>query len=246
MEIKAFRTTLKEIEAFRVLFLQENNFEFIYDKCHLYGWADTYLFTIDGIEIGYGSVWGKDKREDRDAIFEFYVLNSWRKLINQVFEQFCAASGSPFIECQSNDLLLSSMLYEYAQNIFAEAILFEEDFQTNFDTTAVVFKLVKAEGYDRQYELKANEETVASGGLMLNYNMPYADIYYGVKENHRRKGYGTLLVQELKKEAYLIGRVPAARCNIKNTISKNALLKAGFKICGYRLNGEIVKRSVNP
>ena len=246
MEIKAFRTTLKEIETFRVLFLQENNFEFIYDKCHLYGWADTYLFTIDGIEIGYGSVWGKDKREDRDAIFEFYVLNSHRKSTNLVFEQFCAASGAPFIECQSNDLLLSSMLYEYAKNIFAEAILFEEDVQTNFDTTGIVFQLIKAEGYDRNYELKVKEETVASGGMMLNYNMPYADIYYEVKENHRRKGYGSLLVQELKKEAYLIGRVPAARCNIKNTISKNALLKAGFKICGYRLNGEVIKGPVNP
>jgi len=47
------------------------------------------------------------------------------------------------------------------------------------------------------------------------------------------------MVQELKRETYLMGRVPAARCNINNVISKATLSKAGFKICEYRLNGEI-------
>jgi RimJ/RimL family protein N-acetyltransferase len=69
--------------------------------------------------------------------------------------------------------------------------------------------------------------------------MPYADLYYEVNENHRQKGFGSYMVQELKRETYLMGRVPAARCNINNVISKATLLKAGFKVCGYRLNGEI-------
>jgi len=58
-----------------------------------------------------------------------------------------------------------------------------------------------------------------------------------VKENFRQKGFGSLIVQELKKEAYRIGRVPAARCNIKNKISKATLLKAGFRVCGNILIG---------
>ena len=32
------------------------------------------------------------------------------------------------------------MLYEYSQNINAEAILFEDHFQTNFDIPGVIFK----------------------------------------------------------------------------------------------------------
>jgi len=74
---------------------------------------------------------------------------------------------------------------------------------------------------------------------MLNYNMPYADIYMEVKEHARRKGYGSLMVQELKKEIYLRRRVPAARCNIRNQASKATLLKAGFSISGTWLKGNV-------
>jgi len=84
MEIKAIKSELEAIKAFRVLFLQEGNFQFIYNKCHDYGWADTYLLLIDDTKVGYGGVWGRNRREDRDAIFEFYVINPFRKFANAV------------------------------------------------------------------------------------------------------------------------------------------------------------------
>lgn len=56
MQVQVIRTGLDEIRAFRVMFLHENNFQFVYDKCHLYGWADTYLFLADGQMIGYGAI----------------------------------------------------------------------------------------------------------------------------------------------------------------------------------------------
>ena len=249
MEIKVIKTDLKEIQAFRILFLEENNFQFIYNKCHTYGWADTYVFTLDDVKIGYGAVWGKDKREDRDAIFEFYIIKPYRKFANAFFSKLHITSVAPFIECQSNDVLLSSLLFEHAQNIHAEAILFEDHFQTGFAIPGVVFqkKLQKDNTGSDAYEyiLKQNDEVVATGGLMLNYNMPYADVYYEVNENHRQKGFGSYMVQELKKEAYLMGRVPAARCNNSNMISKATLLKSGFKVCGHRLNGEFKKAQEN-
>ena len=111
MEIKATRVELEEIQTYRISFLHENNFQFIYNKCHDYGWADNYLFLIDGTEVGYGAVWGQSKREDRDAIFEFYLIKPFRKFSNLIFKEFFLTSGATFIECQSNDLLLSSMLY---------------------------------------------------------------------------------------------------------------------------------------
>jgi hypothetical protein len=243
MEIKVIKTDLKEIQTFRILFLDESNFQFIYNKCHTYGWADTYVFILDETKIGYGAVWGKDKREDRDAIFEFYIINPYRKFANTFFSKLHVTSGAPFIECQSNDVLLSSLFFEHAQNIHAEAILFEDDFQTDFTVPGVVLekKLKNGDTHNdaREYILKQNDEVIATGGFMLNYNLPYADLYYEVNENHRRKGFGSYMVQELKKETYLMGRVPAARCNISNMISKATLLKAGFKVCGYRLNGDI-------
>ena len=47
------------------------------------------------------------------------------------------------------------------------------------------------------------------------------------------------IVQELKKEAYHIGRVPAARCNVKNYISRLTLMKAGLRPCGFLLLGTV-------
>ena len=89
--------------------------------------------------------------------------------------------------------------------------------------------------------MEKDNEIVATGGFVRNYNIPYIDRFYEVKENFRQKGFGSLMVQELKKEAYLIERVPAARCNIKNQRSKTTLLKAGLAVCGYILIGEIKK-----
>jgi len=243
MQITIVRTGLTEITTFRNLFLQETNFQFIHNKCHDYGWADTYLFAIDGVQAGYGSVWGQNRREDRDTIFEFYVLPPYRKMAELIFSKLIGISGVVYLECQTNDLLLSSMVYRFSENIHAESTLFEEDFQSNLSIPGVVFRKKtvtdKVDEDTGEYLLLYNDSIVADGGLMLNYNFPFADIYMRVKENERQKGYGSFIVQELKKEAYHIGRVPAARCNVKNHISKLTLMKAGFKTCGFLLLGAV-------
>ena len=83
-------------------------------------------------------------------------------------------------------------------------------------------------------------EVNASGGYVRNYNFPYIDMYYEVREEHRKKGFGSLFTQELRREAYRLKRVPAARCHVKNNASKATLLRAGMKICGHMLIGELV------
>lgn len=245
MKIQVVKTQLDEIRIFRTLFLHESNFQFIHNKCHDYGWADTYLFVVDEMKVGYGSVWGKDRREDRDAIFEFYIISPFKKCSNLIFPRFVTASGVSFMECQTNDRLLSSMMFEYAHNIQAEAVLFEDHYQSSLHVPGTVFRKAKPEDgisdNSIQYVLEKESVVAATGGFLTNYNMPYADIFMEVKENFRRKELGSLIVQELKKEIYLTGRVPAARCNINNKASKATLLKAGFRVCGFLLNGEIKK-----
>jgi GNAT superfamily N-acetyltransferase len=61
-----------------------------------------------------------------------------------------------------------------------------------------------------------------------------------VREEYRGKGLGSFLIQEVKRECYLAGRVPAARCNMENVASKATLLKAGLAIAGYMLMGDVV------
>ena len=242
MEINILPSPLEPLRDLRTQFLHELNQQFICDKCHRYGWADTYLFMVDGVAAGYGSIWGTNRRQDRDAVFEFYLLPPYRRFAHEVFTAFRALSGALYIEVQTNDALLLLLLYSHARNIQAEAILFEDAGATALSIPGAVMKPANEgeEGAsDCQYQLWHNGREVASGGLMLNYNLPYADIYMEVNERFRGNGYGSYIVQELKNEAYRRGRVPAARCNVHNRVSQNTLQRAGLKICGYRIKGEI-------
>ena len=184
------KVALKDLGDLRKKFLQEIDNQFTYDKCHLFGWADTWLITMNGSVAGYGAVWGKDKREDRDSIMEFYLEPEFRKYAHPIFEAFIETTKTSYIECQSNDPSLSEMFFEFATGIYAEAILFEEDFTStiSIEHTELVAAEPSNNPYDRPYLLKYRDEIVGKGGLLLNYNFPYADIYYGIEEEHRRKG----------------------------------------------------------
>lgn len=242
MEVHIARVPLKDLGNLRNEFLAGVDAQFTYDKCHLFGWADTYLFTSDDRTLGYGAVWGKEKREHRDSIMEFYLKPEFRKHAHDIFGKFIETSRVAFIECQSNDPFLSEVFFEFATDIYAEAILMEDDFDSMIAIDGMKLETRTSDNkYDRPYVLMNNSEVVGSGGLLLNYNFPYADIYYGIDQPYRRKGYGAYFVQELKKEAYKMGHVPAARTNIDNTISKRTMMKAGLKPCGWRLGGRIKK-----
>ena len=247
--IEIVKTDLETIHPFRVMFLHENNFQFVCDKCHYYGWSDDWLFKTNDTIIGYGCVWGTDDRKARDTIFEFYLLLPYRNIASRIFSKFIETTGVINIECQSNDLLLSSMLHEFSETIIPEAILFEEDIETQLTIPDVQFVRKPIDDDNPQhfggYALECDGKEVADGGFLTNYNKPYADIYMEVKEGYRGKGYGSFLVQELKKEIYKIGRVPAARCGPNNHVSKATLIKAGFKVCGARLKGKIRGRVVH-
>ena len=240
MEFNIVKTQLVDIEPLRKLFLAETKFQFVYNKCHGAGWADVYHFTLDDMPVGYGSVWGKEKREERDTIFEFFLKDPFKKSARQIFSTFKAKSGASFIQWQTNDELLANMGFEFAKNINAEAILFENAFETEFKIANSLFVKNDGPGEYSDYHIQKDGEIVATGGFVRNYNFPYIDIYYEVKESFRKQGYGSLITQELKKEAYRLERVPAARCNVNNEASRATLLKAGMRICGYIITGQII------
>jgi GNAT superfamily N-acetyltransferase len=82
---------------------------------------------------------------------------------------------------------------------------------------------------------------VAAGGILFHYNPPYGDIYMAVHEAYRQRGFGSYLVQELKRICYEMGKTPAARCNVANVASRKTLQKAGLLPCGRILLGDVVK-----
>jgi len=247
MELNIFKTELKEILPLRNLFLQENNFQIRYNACHERGWTDSYMVENNGVKIGYGSIKGKEKIKDRDTVFEFYLIPSFRNISSFIFLELLHSSGATFIECQSNDQLLTPLLYQHAQNINAVVILFEDNTQPFLTMDKAIFR--KSDDNDIMFEhtsepvgdyvLELNKEVIATGGFLLHYNMPFADLYMEVKEDYRRKGFGSFLIQEIKTQCYLAGRVPAARCNIENISSRKTLIKAGLRIAGFLLLGSV-------
>jgi len=251
MKLRAFKTELQKIQSLRALYLQENNFQIRYNACHERKWSDTYLLTLGDVNIAYGAIKGKEELADRDAVFEFFVVPPFRKIASKIFIELLRTSGAAFIECQSNDLLLSSMLYEFANGIYADVFLFEDHVTTEYNNPGVIFRK-KRDGdtiFHHQlepvgeYVLELKGEIVATGGFMLHYNIPFADLYMEVKESSRRRGLGSFLLQELKRECYLSGRVPAARCSIENVASRETLVKAGLTISGFMLTADVKRMS---
>lgn len=243
---RAKRVELQDIQTLRALFLQESNFLVRYNAWHEAGWTDSYLLSIEGAQVGYGSVKGRH-REDRDTVFEFYVVPSFRKMSNQLFRDLIDASSARYVECQSNDQGLCALLYEFALDISADVVLFEDHVVTDHSIPGAVVR--RRHKDDQVFEHKGQRvgrfvvevggEVVATGGFMIQYNLPFADLYMEVREDQRRHGFASFLLQELKKECYLSGKVPAARCDIRNVASRAALRSAGLRECGFMLTGTL-------
>jgi hypothetical protein len=64
----AARADLRDIQALRQIFLQENNFQIRYDACHSRGWTDSYLLRAEDLAVGYGAIKGQE-RDSRDTVF---------------------------------------------------------------------------------------------------------------------------------------------------------------------------------
>jgi GNAT superfamily N-acetyltransferase len=248
MELKSVRTALGEIQSFRLLYLQEINAQVRYNACHERGWTDSWLLVVNGLPVGYCSVMGQEIK-NRDTVFECYVIPPFRALANELFAEVLRESGVRWIECQSNDPLMLGLIYAFANQIQSPVILFKEGTITRYSPPGVIFRPRQEADIlfehhhepEGDYVLELEGKVVASGGFLTHYNMPFADIYMEVTKAFQRQGLGSYIVQQVKRECYLAGRVPSARCNMENVASKATMLKAGLAIAGYMLLGEVKK-----
>jgi GNAT superfamily N-acetyltransferase len=210
------------------------------------------LHRIDvcaGVTAAFGSVAIAGPWQDKPTVFEFYVLPEHRGRAFDLFEAFLSASGARFMEIQSSDVLLNVMLHAYARDIWSEKIVFRDALATALPALGAVLHRVTADEETRnaivqrqggiECLLQLGSDTVATGGLMFHYNMPYTDIYMEVGERFRRRGFGSYFVQELKRLAYELASVPWARCDPSNVPSRKTLQKAGLVPYAHILNGSL-------
>jgi hypothetical protein len=125
MMAAAVKSELSGIQSLCALFLQETNFQIQFDACHERGWQTPTRSWSTLSKSGTAQSWGR-KIKDRDTVFEYFVVPCFRKHTNELFRRLLSVSGARHIECQSNDLLLSSMLYEFSPSVHADVVLFKD------------------------------------------------------------------------------------------------------------------------
>lgn len=201
---------------------------------------------MEGRTAGYGAVLNK---YDKGRLTEFYTLPHARGIALPMFRELLAASQATHIEAQTNSPLMLLMLYDCAKNISDEKILFQDVFVTHLACPNGVFRRAMPEEtvsvFSHQREpvgdwvVEADGAVVATGGFYCHYNPPYGDLFMEVTESARRRGFGSYLVQELKRVCYEAGKKPAARCDPANVASRRTLQKADFLPCARLLVGEV-------
>lgn len=257
MQVAVTGVEFPAILSLRDLYRQEMNCPIAHDRWHERGQTDCYLLTADGVTAGYGALargQTRDTRsegERRDVVVEFYTLPVHRPRAFALFRELLVATEAVWIQAQTNDTLLSLLLYDFTREISSNTLLFQDSLTTVHSLPNVVFRRAHAEDTEYIFEhkgepagdwvLEARNTIVATGGLLSEYNRPYGDIFMEVAEPFRHQGYGSYLVQELKHIAYEQVTIPAARCNIRNTASRNTLQKAGFAPCARILSGKVVR-----
>lgn len=248
MSLSVSLATADEVTPLRSLHRQEMNCQIVLDSWLGRGWTDPYLLRHHDQVIGYGLVGGV-RADPKDTIVEYYVFPDHRGAALPLFRQLIQVSAAKLIEVQTNDRLLTLMLFDCARNIASEVILFHDGFTTHLQLPGGVFRKSSAADssdlFEHKHEpvgdyvIEMSNSIVATGGYLCHYNPPYGDIYMEVAEPFRRRGVGSFLIQELKRMCYENGKLPAARTSIHNTASRASMQKAGLMPCARVLTGSV-------
>lgn len=236
------------IRTWRDEYRRAMNCQIVHDSLHTRpGWTDEYQLAVDGETVGYGSVVAAGPWREAPALYELYVAPAARVHGLDLAERLLRVSGAPAIVVQSSNRLGLLVVHAFGRDVHAASILFEDAAVTSRHVEGAVWRHPTADeepglpADDRAWRgiIDVDGQAAASGGVLFHYNPPYGDIYMDVAEPYRRRGLGTLMVQELKRLCRERGFIPGARCDPANTASRRTLQRAGFAPCGHILHGTV-------
>lgn len=246
--LTALPTDPEMILPMREDYRREMACQIVHDSWHARGFVTPYLLLEADEVVGYAAVGGAPG-EPRDAVKELYLVPSRRGLALPLLDAVIAAAGATRIEAQTNDPLLGLLLWDRVARPESDTILFADRTSTHLEAPGAQMRPVTEEdaplvfAHTREpvgdWGLEHAGAIVATGGLALHYNRPYADLHMEVHAPHRRRGFGSYLVQELKRIAYASGHVPAARCHRDNIASRRTLQRGGMFPCARIVRGDI-------
>ncbi|MEP6619024.1 MAG: GNAT family N-acetyltransferase [bacterium] len=249
--ISATPVPLERILGMRDAHRREMSCQIVRDAWHGRGFTASYELLVGDEIVGYGSV-GGSPGDPPETLMEFFVLPEHRGMALPLFKQLVAASGARRVDAQTNDRLLLLMLLDCAVDVSSDTILFADGRTTTLpppDTQAILRRVTEADArvvFEHTMEpvgswgLEVDDRLVATGGQLFHYNPPYGDLFMEVAVPYRRRGFGSYLIQELKRLSYEAGSIPAARCDANNIGSRRTLERAGMFPCGRMLRGRLM------
>lgn len=248
MGLQVVESSHEAISPMRQHYRSEMNCQIVHDSWHERGFTTCHLISIDGRTAGYGCVSG-DEAQPRVIVKEFWISPEHRPRSLEAMCGLIRATGALAIETQTNDPQLHPMLLQLGDSQDCRVILFSDQLTTCLPNPGVSFRPITRSDLPRvfahttepvgDYVLELAGQVVATGGVLYHYNPPFGDVFMEVEAGFRRRGYGSYLVQELKRICRESGGVPAARCNESNRSSRATLERAGLLQCGRIIRAPI-------
>ncbi|MFO1459710.1 MAG: GNAT family N-acetyltransferase [Verrucomicrobiota bacterium] len=250
MNLRIERIPPADTLPLRVQLREEMNRQIVHDSIHRReGWTHTYGIFLGEVAVGFASAAVSGPWTDRPTVIEFYLLPPCRSRAFEAFEQFLRVSGATHFEAQTNEPLYPTLALAFGRDLFTEKIIFENGPATSLPSGGASLRAitspeeVQAAMNRRQgggeWILELEGQPIGKGGILFHYNRPYGDVYMEVDGSHRRRGFGSYLVQELRQACFDFGAIPAARCNADNVASRRTLQRAGFLPVATMLCGAI-------
>jgi GNAT superfamily N-acetyltransferase len=249
MKVFAKRSPWEPVRSYREEYRREMACQIVHDSLHRRpGWTEWYTLSLGDKAVGYGAVAVGGPWKGTRTAFEFYVSPPHRPALVDLFDSFISAAHAVEVSAQTNDAQLCVGLHQRCRDIQAEALVFRDGLETSLkvpgarvrkraENEAVFEHKVEPVG---DYAVEFEGEVVATGGYLTHYNPPFVDIFMEVRPNMRRRGFGALLVQGIKRAAHEAKLMPCARCNLDNVGSRRALARAGMIPCAHIVRGKIL------
>jgi GNAT superfamily N-acetyltransferase len=222
--------------------------QIVHDSWHRRGFSSLFAMHADGAPLGYAAV-GGPPGEPHDVLKEFYLVPEHRALAQVFARRVIEISGARFIEAQTNDVQLSLLLWDCAEECTSEILLFADGSDGGLEAPGVTLRVLGAMERETvfvhqlepvgHWGLADQQTIVATGGFLTHYNPPFVDLFLEVAEPFRGRGYGSYLVQELRRLARSAGHAPGARCHENNQASRVALQRGGMRVCGRVVRGRV-------
>ncbi len=239
----------KELVHLRERYLKEVDCQIIHNSHHERGFTQLYRVGEGGTEKGYGAVGDYDHRK-KEIIKEIYLHPEFRADSLRIFKEFIKATRATSVQAQTNDVQLTLLMYDTCEDIKPDLYLFADSgIPTKLKPAGAIFRKLteveKGTAFDHkaepigEYGIESDGKIVATGGWLTHYNPPYADLYMEVEEQHRERGFGSYLIQQLRQECRSAGYLPAARTGHDNIASRRTLQRGGMDLCARTLAGSI-------